>query len=271
MADLPTLNHRTGGPRRFAHVLLLAPEAPLIAMLLALDSLAHSPLIALATSLLTISFITRMAALYLARLALDHARWRAAEALATVALALHPWSPDALALRGAIALAMGNVTESVAALRRAARLAPQRPAIGAALSGALLELGHADEAEVIARQALELDAANAAARLHLAQAQAAMACPPEIVEEQLRAGLAHQPAPDAEVALRCALARYLVTQGRLAEAALALSAARAQLPRCSVGQQASLSRGLAELSLPGSQVTYSSHYVAGQPLSEPQG
>ncbi|NWG20274.1 MAG: hypothetical protein HXY39_08080 [Chloroflexi bacterium] len=271
MADLLTFKHRTGGMRRVAHVLLLAPEAPFIAMLLALDSVAHSPISVLATSLLTISFITRMAALRLAQLALHHARWRAAEALATVALALHPWSPDALALRGAIALAMGNITESVAALRRAAHLAPQRPAIGAALSGALLELGHADEAEVIARQALELDAANAAACLHLAQAQAAMGCAPEIVEEQLRAGLARRPEPDAEVALHCALARHLAGQGRLAEAALALSAARAHLPRCSAVQQASLNQRLAELTLPGNPAIRSSHDTGGHPLSKLRG
>lgn len=92
-----------------------------------------------------------------------------------------------------------------------------------------------------------MEPASAAARLYLAQALAAVGAQAELIEEQLRAGLAHRPEPDAEVSLRCALAQHLVQEGRLAEAALALSAARAVLPHCSAAQRAIVIQRIADI------------------------
>lgn len=233
--------------RQLIRILLVVPEAAIITVLLAAYAIVPSIWIGVGISLLVITFISRIAALYLSSQALFNVHWDTADALATVASALHPWSPDALALRGAVALARGNGATAVRLLQRARRLAPHRSAIIAALSGALLEQGDAKEAEIVARQALELDPANAAARLYLAQALAMTGAPGEVVEDQLRLGLAHRPEPDAEASLRCALAHHLVQQGRLAEATLTLNTARAVLHRCSAAQRAIVNQQIAAI------------------------
>lgn len=255
-----------GSIRRLIHPLLIAPEAPLIVGLLLLDGILYTPWIALLISLLVITFIARIAALYLAALALRHARWNEAETLTIVALALHPWSADALALHGAVMLMQGNAERAIHDLRRAARLAPQRTSILAALSGALLEQERSAEAESAARRALDLEPGQPTAHLHLAQALAANSHPAEAIEEQLRSGLAHQPEPDAEAALHCALARHLAGQGRFAEAALALSSAQALLPRCSGAQRAVLQQRMTELTAGGGTYGWVANYAVRQPL-----
>jgi len=247
VATITTIGHSATLKRRLTHMLLIAPEGAIIAILLVINAIAPSIWIGAGMTLLVVTFISRIAALYLTSRALIHARWDTADTLATVACALHPWSPDALALRGAIALTRGDGATAVRLLQRAQRLAPNRSAIAAALSGALLEQGDAQAAEIAARQALELDPTSAAARLYLAQALTTAGARADLVEDQLRAGLAHQPEPDAEVSLRCALAHHLMQEGRLAEAALALSAARAVLPHCSVAQRAIVDQRIAEI------------------------
>ncbi|MDW8231554.1 MAG: hypothetical protein RMJ54_02125 [Roseiflexaceae bacterium] len=247
MATCTTIGHAATLQRRLAQMLLIAPEGAIIAILLVINAIAPSIWIGAGITLLIVAFISRVAALYLTSRALIQARWDTADALATVASALHPWSPDALALRGAIALARGDSATAARLLQRAQRLAPNRSAIAAALSGALLEQGETHAAAIAAQRALELDPASAAARLYLAQALAAAGSEADLIEDQLRAGLAHQPEPDAEVSLRCALAHHLAQEGRLAEATLALSAARAVLPRCSAAQRVIVSQRIADI------------------------
>lgn len=247
MATFTTIGHPATLQRRLMQMLLIAPEGAILAVLLIINALAPSIWIGAGITLVVVTFISRVTALYLTSRALIQARWDAADALAIVASVLHPWSPDALALRGAIALARGDSEAAVRLLQRAQRLAPNRSAIAAALSGALLEQGETQAAATAAHRALELDPASAAARLYLAQALAAAGAEAELIEDQLRAGLAHQPEPDAEVSLRCALAHHLTREGRLAEATLALSAARAMLPRCSAAQRSIVSQRIAEI------------------------
>ncbi|MFQ3629992.1 tetratricopeptide repeat protein [Roseiflexus sp.] len=247
MATFRTTGHLAALMRRLAHMLLIAPEGVIIAMLLVINAIAPSIWIGAGITLLVVTFISRITALYLTSRALIDARWDTADALATVAFALHPWSPDALALRGAIALTRGDSATAVRLLQRAQQLAPNRSAIAAALSGALIEQGDAQAAVVAAQRALALEPANAAARLYLAQALAAVGTQAEQIEDYLRAGLAHRPEPDAEVSLRCALAQHLAQEGRLAEAMLALSAARAALRHCSAAQRAIVSQRIAEI------------------------
>ena len=82
-----------------ARTLLLVPEAPLIAILLVLYlALGQPPLLGVAVALLIISFIARCLALIGARASHPAARYREAEVLSQIALALNPWSADALAL-----------------------------------------------------------------------------------------------------------------------------------------------------------------------------
>lgn len=247
MATFPPIDHSATLQHRLTQVLLIAPEGPIIAILLIINAVVPSIWIGAGISLLVVTFISRIMALYLTSRALFHARWDTADMLATVAYALHPWSPDALALRGAIALARGDSATAVRLLQRAWRLAPNRSAIAAALSGALLEQGEAQAAAIAAQRALELEPANAAARLYLAQALADVGAGAELIEDHLRAGLAHRPEPDAGVSLHCALAQHLAQEGRLAEATLALNAARAALPHCSAAQRAMVSQRIAEI------------------------
>jgi tetratricopeptide (TPR) repeat protein len=186
--------------------LLLVPEAPLIAALLCVYwAIGEPPLLGVAVALLIVAFITRWLALAGARVALDLARFREADALAQTALALHPWSADALGLRGAAALASGRAEEAETALRHANLLLPGQPNVHTALSGALLAQGRPVEAAAAARLALLLAPGHTIAHLYLAEAERAAGAPAEAVEERLRAGLATAALPEGEAAIRCAL------------------------------------------------------------------
>src|SRR5690242_8513126 len=89
-------------------LLLLIPEVALIAALLCIYSAFDKPvMVGLLVALLIASFIVRTLALHLGRSALEGARYCEAETFIRVASALHPWSADTLALRGAWALAVG--------------------------------------------------------------------------------------------------------------------------------------------------------------------
>ncbi len=247
MAPFTTVGRPAPLPHRLARALLIAPESALIAVLLIFNVIAASIWIGAAISLLILIFVTRYAALHLASLAIQRARWRAADALTTVARVLHPWSPDALALRGIVALGHDDAASAVVLLQRALDLAPDRAAFALVLSSAFLERGEVHAAERAARRALELEPANAVGYLCLAQALEAAGASPETIEQHLREGLACHPTPEAEVSLRCALARHLAHEGRMAEAALSLSAARAMLHRCSIAQRVAVSRHIAEI------------------------
>jgi tetratricopeptide (TPR) repeat protein len=238
-----------------ARALLLVPEAPLIAALLCVYwAFGEPPLLGVAVALMIVAFIARWLALAGARLALEAAHFRQADALAQIALALYPWSADALALRGATALASGRAEEAESALRRANLLLPGQPNLHAALSGALLAQGRSVEAAASARQALMLAPAHAIAHLYLAEAEQAAGAPPEAVEERLRAGLAAAALPEAEAAIRCALGAHLLAERRIAEATLTLHGAEALLPRCRPARQIELRVRIAELLIAQGQI-----------------
>lgn len=252
--------------------LILIPEAPLIATLMGVYlALGGPPMIGLLAALLIIAFMVRAAALHMARAALEAARYRDADALIQVALALYPWSPDGLALRGALSLALGAPDAAEAALRQAVTLLPGQPTYYAALSGALLDLGRPAEAAQTARLALDLDGRCAIAYLYLAEAERALGIPERAVEDRLRAGLAVAAAPAAEAALRCALAGHLLAERRIAEATLTIHGAEALLPRCSSATQAGLRRHLGELLLAHGQTDRAREHLGARELLDPPG
>src|SRR5205823_2638182 len=83
-------------------------------------------------------FMIRTAALHLARAAMEAGRRAEAGELVKVALMLYPWSADALALQGVLALTSGMPAEAEQRLRRAIALLPGQPTFHAAFSVALL-------------------------------------------------------------------------------------------------------------------------------------
>lgn len=240
---------------RAFRMLLLAPEAPLIVVLMGVYwAMGDPPLVGVLLALLIVGFIARWLALEGARRSYTVAHYREASTLAQLALFLNPWSADALALRGSIALAQGQAARAEAALRRAARLIPDSAGIHTAFSGALLANGNPAEAAVAAHHALALAPNTPLALLYLAEAERALGVPALEVEDRLRAGLALEPAPEAEAALRCALAALLFAEEREAEAMLTLRGAEALLPRCRPASQLELRVRLGELMIAQGQL-----------------
>lgn len=228
--------------------LLLVPEAVLLLGLLCLHSLTGpSPLLALMALTVTLYFGARMALLALSRQAVGLADYERAEGLAMVAARLYPASADVFALRGSIALARGEAGAAVGDLKRAVALFPFQAGLHATLSAALLEAGQPEHARAAAQAALALDPRSAAAHLHLAGADEQLGAPASLVEAQLRAGLALPARPQEVAALRCALAALLLSQGRAAEAQLALAGAEQLLEACPAPQRAGLHYHLGEL------------------------
>jgi tetratricopeptide (TPR) repeat protein len=227
--------------------LLLVPEAPLLLVSLAGFVVAGGPLSAAMAAVVAASFGVRAAALVLAQRLVAVANERDALAFVRVALAMHPWSADALGLRGVLAVAAGELVLAEQLFRRSLALLPGRAAVHAALSGVLLERGEPLEAAREARRALELDPLCAAAQLHLAQAELLTGLPSAVVEDRLRAGLLVAADPETETTLRCALAWHLMGQDRRAEARLATTGIEATLPLCTVAYRERLRLRLCEL------------------------
>ncbi len=194
MGKLPSVAahtvHKAGPLALLGRALLLAPEALLLTALLCIYTIWPNPLVALLAVVLVVAFLVRVAALHLARAAIERGSVAEASALLKIARFLNPASPDALALEGALALTNGASSLAVARLRRAISLLPGQSSYHAALSGALLELNRPAEAAQAAQAALTLDPRCAVAYLHLAQAEQADGAPAHIVEDRLRAGLA---------------------------------------------------------------------------------
>lgn len=247
-ANIEHYQHISGAIIGLLRRLLLVPEAPVIVVLVCLAFiLDERPIIGIFISLLSINFMIRVAALHLARAALDTERYRMADGLSLIALALHPFSADALVLRGAVLLAAGAPAEAAVLFRRATRLLPAWSIAYTALSGALLELGEPDAASAAARQALVYDEHCAVAYLHLAEAERLRGAAAWMIEDRLREGLKVAYTPASEAALRCALAHHLLREQRIAEAMLAFYGAEALLPRCSPANQAGLRIKLGDL------------------------
>lgn len=240
-------DHKLGLLTQFDRALQLAPEALLLTALLCLYTVWPSTPIALLAGLLVVVFFVRVAALHLARAALERGSMAQAGALLRIARLLNPGSPDALALEGALALSNGASSLAVVRLRRAIALQPYQAAYHAALSGALLELNRPNEAIQAAQKAIELDPRCAVAYLHLAQAEQLCGVDGRIIEERLRTALASQPTPATEAVVRCVLAGLLLSEQRTAEATLTIHGAEALLPQCPATAQAMLRIHLSEL------------------------
>jgi tetratricopeptide (TPR) repeat protein len=264
-------SRRAGILIRMERALVLAPEAVLLAALLSVYTVWPDLLVALLIVLLVVAFMVRAAALHLARAGIERGRAAEAGALLKVALLLNPWSPDALALEGALALTSGAPALAVVRLRRAIALLPGRPAFYASLSGALLQLGRTTEAAQVAQAALTLDPRCAVAHLHLAEAERTRGTAADIIEDRLRAGLATEPSPAAEAVLRCVLAAHLLAEQRIAEATLTLHGAEALLPRCPAPAQAMLRIHLSEILIAQGQIERAQEYLQTAAALDPQG
>jgi Flp pilus assembly protein TadD len=252
--------------------LLLVPEAVLLVALVAVYlAMREPPVLGLLIALLILGFMIRMAALHLGRAALEQDRRAAADALITVALALYPWSADALALQGVFALTGGLPMIAEARLRQAIGLLPGQAPFHALLSAALLDLGRSVEAAEAARRSLALDRRCAVAYLYLAEAERSLGAAALLVEDRLRAGLAEAATPADEAALRCALAGHLIAEQRIAEATLTLYGAEALLPRCSTSRQVALRFRLGELLIAQGQVERAHEHFRGVEALDPQG
>lgn len=249
---------------RLCRLVILVPEAPILAGLLgAYAAFGEAPIPGAAALVVALAFGVRAASLLLAQRALAHSELTEAAALLRVAGALHPWSADTLALRGALALAHEDAALAARLLRRSLELLPGRPAIHAALSGALLELGLPSDAAQEARRALDLDAGCAEALLHLAESDRRAGAPQGLVEDRLRAGIAAAHTLETEAALRCALAWHLVGQERRAEARLATSGIEATLTRVAAPARDRLRLRLCELLLAQGQAERARELMAG--------
>jgi tetratricopeptide (TPR) repeat protein len=251
--------------------LLLAPEAALLAALLCIYMASHSWVVALLVVLLIIAFMVRVAALHLARAAIERGRAGEAAALLKVALAIYPCSADALAMEGIVALRSGAPALAEVQLRRAIALLPGQAAFHAALSGALLELGRPAQAAQAAQAALALDRRCAVAYLHLAEAERARGVPAHAIEGWLREGMAAASGPAAEAVIRCALAAHLLAEQRIAEATLTLHGAEALLPRCPAPSQAALHVHLGDILIAQGQVERAQEYFQSVEALDPEG
>ncbi|GAB4118217.1 MAG: hypothetical protein Fur005_22850 [Roseiflexaceae bacterium] len=242
---------------------LLVPEALICVALLIAAVLVEHPFWVIGLTITTALLIIRIGALYVAQSALAAARYREAASLAHLAYLMYPWSADALAMRGAIALTTGSLSEAVALLKRAIHYMPDLASTHAALSGALLALGRADSARLAAEDALILDSQCATAYLLLAEAEQVSGVAPLDVEDTLRAGLAVARRPEDEAALRCALAALLIGMGRQAESSLVLSGIERVLSLCSPASQNRLRMRYGELLIAQGQIERAREYLQG--------
>lgn len=251
---------------------LLVPEGLLLLVLLVLHALiGGSLLLALAGVALVVVFLLRSGLLLAARRALRNSSYKHAERLLTLALRLHPWSADALALRGLLHLSLGRPEQAEADLRRALALFPGRAALHDALGSALLDQGRFVEARWECIHALKLGPASAHGYLHLAQAEQRLGAPATDVERHLRDGLGVCDHPADEGSLRCALALLLIEQGRDAEARLAVAGVEALAARCTPIARAALLFHLAEVERSGGDLEAArSHFRTSEEL-DPHG
>jgi tetratricopeptide (TPR) repeat protein len=253
--DADAQRGRPGVLRWIARAFLLVPEAGLIAALLcAYWGMSAQVPIGLAIMVVIIGFIARLIALIAAQAALAAGHLHEAKRFTQAALALYPWSADALALHGVIALSSDQPEQAEAALRRAIILLPDRANVHAALGAALLDLGRPGEAAAAARAALALAPDCAIAHFYLAEAERALGAPAQDIEDQLRSGLDCAGAPESEAALRCALGAHLLAEHRIAEATLTLHGAEALVPRCAAPRQIALRVRLGELMIAQGQI-----------------
>jgi tetratricopeptide (TPR) repeat protein len=258
--------------RWFVRTLLLVPEAALIAALLsAYWSMGAQTPIGLAIMLVIIGFIARMIALVAAQSSLASGHLHEAKNFVQAARAIYPWSADALALQGVIALSNDQPERAETALRQSIALLPDRANVYAALSAALLDLGRPREAAEAARVALALASDCAVAHFYLAEAERMLGAPAQDIEDQLRSGLHCAGAPESEAALRCALGAHLLAEHRIAEATLTLHGAEVLVTRCTAPRQIALRVRLGELMIAQGQIERAREHFRNVATLDPHG
>lgn len=229
------------------HLLLMPEAAALLILLIFHLGLGAPPMLALIGLGVAGYFGARVTLLLLGRRAFDAAAYRHAERLTDAALALHPVSPDALALRGSVALAQRQTQSACAYLERAVRICPDHAALLTLLSAAQREANCPNEAHATAVRALACDPTWVPAYVQQALASERLGSSSSDRETLLRTGLALPAAPADEAALRCALAALLFSEQRVAEAGLTLAAVPGLLPACTRAQRTALHATLGQL------------------------
>lgn len=249
---------------RLGQRLLLVPEAVLIiGLMIPVLNGDQSIWPGVVLTFLTIWFVARVGAMYQAQQALLSARHHEAALLARLAHGMHPWSADALALRGVIAAAGGSFDDALTLLRRSLLLSPDSSAAYATISGVLLALGRPSAARLAAQTALALDPSCAVAFLYLADSQRHEGASMLEVEDTVRSGLAVTRRSEDEAALRCALAAVLMAEGRSAEASLTLAGMERLLASCPPPSQGRLRLRYGELLIAQGQVERARDYLQG--------
>lgn len=257
---------------RLGRQMLLVPEAILLLTLLCIHAtFGPSPaLVALGVGV-ALWFSSRVTLLYIARRDVGAARYKRAGSLARLALRLYPLSADAHALLGTVSLSLGDAAAACQALGRAVRYYPLQADLHVALSAALIEAGKPREALTEAEAALRIDPGYAPAHLQQAGAEELLGAPAELVERHLRAGLEQPSAPADEAALRCGLARALLSRGCRDEARRELARAEQLLPATWRAQRAGLHYQIGEtLRISGQPEAAREHFSASESL-DPQG
>lgn len=257
---------------RIRQQLGLVPEAGLLIVLLALHLVLGAPLlIALLGMLVAGWFLSRSFLLGMAQHALDMACYERAARYAGYASRLYPFSADSAILRGNIAMARNHLADAEAAWRKALVYDPERAAVYAALSSALLETDRADEARAAAEQALQLDSNETAAYLHLANALLALKADPATIEQVLRAGMAVARSAVDDVALRCALAYVLLESDRGPEARLMIQRSAELVRDCPLSQRAGLYYHLGEIQQAFGNIDEARSYFQASERLDPHG
>ncbi len=250
--------------------MLLIPEAVGITILLLISTqTGQITLLGLGIGLLTGWMALRIGLLYFTQKLLETGRMTAAERCGRIAHRLYPWSADALALRGVIALSIGEYDQAAVLLRNSLALYPHAAATQTALCGALLMVGRLAAARMAAQAAIVLDPQRAVAYLYLAEIEQIEGRSALEVEDTLRRGLTVAQSNDDQAALRCALAGLLISQGRMAETALVLAGIESLIAGCSLAAQHRLRGRYGELLIAQGQIERAREYLQKTSMQTP--
>jgi tetratricopeptide (TPR) repeat protein len=248
--------------------MLLIPEAVAIMVLLAVGVVFPGiRLIGVAVALLTCWMALRIGLLYLTQKLLEQEYLGAAEHCSRLVALMHPWSADAWALRGVIALSVGEFEDAANYLRRSLDLFSTSAATQVALSGALLMVGKPASARMAAQHALMLDPKRAIAFLYIAEAEQIEGHSVLAIEDTLRQGLAIAERADDQAAIRCTLSGLLLSQGRNAEAGLLLGGVEAFITRCAPAAKRRLRLRYGELLIAQGQIERAREYLQQSQLT----
>lgn len=273
---MPALQSQSARSRTYWHTLgsyaLLVPEAVLIVVVTGIAFLSTAvSILGILGLILMAMLIVRIMALYLGRRAFVRGQLQEADTLSRMALLLHPFSADALALRGSIELADGNIDKGLEYLERSAQLLMPTAVTLAALSGAYLLQGRFSEAHSKAQAALALDTSCVAAYLCLAEIQQQRGDSPYEIEDTLREALKVAHTANEDATARCALAAHLINEQRQAEARLMLSGIEPLIEDCSVAVRNRMRLRYGELLIAQGRSEHAQAYLQEQLVMEGNG